>query len=412
MGFLKKHYEKILLAVLLTVFICLLAFQLVLWRQNELIQVEKMKGFREPPPNYQQQKFEDAASPFRALETLPEKPLWRVAMSRDGNQRLFTDLMVPYTMALCPYCNRVIPANSFPAGEGVGECPFPDCKKNLRAPYNLTQEKDLDTDGDGIPDKEEIRMGLNPKDGSDAAVDSDDDGFSNYEEFVSKTDMRNAKSRPPYHEKLFVRSIIRAKLPFRLKNVSFTDKRVKENAQIQLEIERPRRQVRFQTIFVRLNEGFPKAAGLNQRNAPPPYKVIDVIPKFTKENGFEVNASQVVVQKRSNGEKIVLDIGKDVFEPKIKAVLALNLVNDLKEYEVYVGSKFQNGIEMKTGVDRYEVVDIDQQKNTVTVKYTGDNPNYRDKTFVIEKHSILQRKIDAARKNARPRRPKKATTNN
>ena len=48
MGFLSKHYEKILLAVLLTVFIGLLAVQVLLWRQNEQIQVEKLKGFQDP----------------------------------------------------------------------------------------------------------------------------------------------------------------------------------------------------------------------------------------------------------------------------------------------------------------------------------------------------------------------------
>ena len=57
MDFLKRHYEKILLAVLLSVFIGLLAFQLVLWQQNEQIQVEKMKEFKDPPPNYTSIKF-------------------------------------------------------------------------------------------------------------------------------------------------------------------------------------------------------------------------------------------------------------------------------------------------------------------------------------------------------------------
>ena len=71
MGFLSKHYEKILLAVLLTVFIGLLAVQVLLWRQNEQIQVEKLKGFQDPPPNYQPVKFGDEKSPFLVLEILP-----------------------------------------------------------------------------------------------------------------------------------------------------------------------------------------------------------------------------------------------------------------------------------------------------------------------------------------------------
>ena len=124
MGFLLKHYEKILLAVLLTVFICLLAIQVMLWRQNEQIQVEKLKGFKDPPPNYQAVKFGDEKSPFRVLENLPAKPSFNKAQPRErdtariDSQILFTNLMLPYQMALCPYCNRVIPANAFPAGDG------------------------------------------------------------------------------------------------------------------------------------------------------------------------------------------------------------------------------------------------------------------------------------------------------
>jgi hypothetical protein len=47
-----------------------------------------------------------------------------------------------------------------------------------------------DTDGDGLPDTWERRSGLNPNDASDAAVDSDNDGYTNVEEFLNDTDPR------------------------------------------------------------------------------------------------------------------------------------------------------------------------------------------------------------------------------
>jgi len=400
MDFLKRHYEKILLVVLLSVFIGLLAFQLVLWQQNEQIKVDELKKFEEPGANYVYIKFDDPASGFRVLETLPEKPAWNRARSREGSLNLYTDFMIPYPMALCPYCLRIIPARCFPAGDGEDQCLFPDCKKILHSPYNSTQSKEQDSDADGIPDKDELQLGLNPKDGTDAAADSDDDGFSNYEEYISKTDLKNPLKRPRYHEKLFVRSIIRGKLPFRLKNVSFNSGRDKMHAQIQVEWEdRSKRRSSGRTLFLKLNDEFPKQ---RQGKGKGVFKVVDVIPKFTKKaNGLEENESMIVVQRISTGEKINVEIGKITYEPRIKAVLSINLVNSAKDIEVFENSKFTIG-KLKTGEDKYTVVQIDQKANTVTVKFEGDGKNY-----VIGSKSMLQKKIDAIQKVHRPRRQKK-----
>lgn len=399
MGFLKRHYEKILLAVLLSVFIGLLAFQLVLWQQNEQIRVENMKAFKEPPPNYTPVKFDDVSSPFRALETLPEKPSWNHAHSREGNLNLYTDFLIPYPMALCPYCRRVIPAKCFPAGDGADKCPFPDCGKILHAPYNSTQAKELDSDEDGIPDKEEIQLGLNPKDGTDAAADYDDDGFSNYEEVVSKTDLKNPLKRPPYHEKMYVDSIIRAKLPFRLKNVSFNGERDKANARIQMEINRRVGSSRTQDKFLKLNGLFQTLVG--------PFKLVDVIPKYTKDsNGMEKNESSVVVQNVNTGEKIDLEIGKVTYEPRVKAVLKVDLANDPVERNVFEKTRFTVG-KLKTGEDTYTVEQIDRKNGTVTVRFEGDG-----KTYVIGPQSMLWKKIDAIRKAHRPRRQKNKKSSN
>lgn len=53
-----------------------------------------------------------------------------------------------------------------------------DCEEYLLH----TESKNWDTDGDGIPDKLELRTGLNPLDVRDAAQDTDSDGISNMEE--------------------------------------------------------------------------------------------------------------------------------------------------------------------------------------------------------------------------------------
>lgn len=53
-----------------------------------------------------------------------------------------------------------------------------------------------DTDGDGIADGWEIRYGFDPRDAGDAALDADNDGFSNLTEYRSRSNPLNGLSTP------------------------------------------------------------------------------------------------------------------------------------------------------------------------------------------------------------------------
>lgn len=110
----------------------------------------------------------------------------RVACVNDGKP-------IPYEAMVCPFCGAAQP------DPGV----------------------DRDSDGDKIPDEEELKMGLNYSDPTDARLDPDGDRYSNLDEFMAKTSHTNAASQPPPHTKL---RLVRIKVdPFRMRFVSVQD---------------------------------------------------------------------------------------------------------------------------------------------------------------------------------------------
>lgn len=58
--------------------------------------------------------------------------------------------------------------------------------------YRFTRSQIADFDQDGIPDSWELSNGFDPRNGSDASMDSDGDGLSNYEEYRNGTDPRQS----------------------------------------------------------------------------------------------------------------------------------------------------------------------------------------------------------------------------
>lgn len=95
----------------------------------------------------------------------------------------------------------------------AAECPF--C---LAAQPAIVDIEKLDTDGDGIPDKVELSLGLDPQNPSDAAGDLDNDGFTNHEELNAKTDPKDPADFPDPIVKLRVAGI--RPVPFYLRFVT------------------------------------------------------------------------------------------------------------------------------------------------------------------------------------------------
>jgi hypothetical protein len=103
----------------------------------------------------------------------------------------------------CVKCGKPIPFNAL-------KCPF--C---LGEQPEIVDIEKLDTDGDGIPDKMELELGLDPQNPMDAEGDLDGDGFTNVEEYLAQTDPRSGDSMPDPIVKLRVAAI--KPIPFYLR---------------------------------------------------------------------------------------------------------------------------------------------------------------------------------------------------
>lgn len=67
----------------------------------------------------------------------------------------------------------------------------------------LLDPHSVDTDGDLLPDAWEVANGLNGNDSTDASIDSDSDGVSNYHEYLTGTDPQDAASLVPPTSSVF-----------------------------------------------------------------------------------------------------------------------------------------------------------------------------------------------------------------
>lgn len=258
-------------------------------------------------------------------------------------------MFVPETRVWCAFCKRPIPYEA-------EICPF--C--NVKQPDDKVLPDDYDSDKDGMWDQWERKYNLNPFDPDDAKTDSDGDGFSNLEEFISdpKTDPTNREDYPPVVVKLSLEKIVAD--PFRLRFKSVIKL---PDGSLQFAIN-TRGDVR--TYFVTMGqevEGFKvvkyeeksEESILQGRRTPQP-----------------VDVSELTLQR---GDRlIVLVKGKDVQYDEYVAHLFFSL--DDSKHVAKIG-----GVLNLKG-KKYEVISIDNRPDRILIRNLQDG-----KEMVIEKFS-------------------------
>ncbi|MGD9782382.1 MAG: Amuc_1099 family pilus-like system protein [Kiritimatiellia bacterium] len=190
----KDHYEKVILLVALValLFSCVLLInQIQTGKETAAFSLARI-GWK--------------GSAVALQDTLPFDAVLAEARAASTNATIAAArTTISELRVSCVKCGKPIPYDA-------AECPF--CRAEQPAIVNIDT---LDTDNDGLPDKAELAIGLDPQNPSDASGDLDADGFSNIEEIRDGTDPKDPGSMPDPIVKLRVAGI--RPVPFYLRFV-------------------------------------------------------------------------------------------------------------------------------------------------------------------------------------------------
>ena len=231
---------------------------------------------------------------------------------------------IPYSCNVCPFCGKT-------------------------QPVPKEDNPDLDSDGDGISDKLELELGLNPLDPVDAEADLDSDGFSNLLEIEAGTGIKDAKSHPALMNLMRVKSMQSLKIPF-----VFSGLNIMPDGKLQMifNTAKPRK-----TFWV-------KEGGLVGETD---WFAVTAEKKFEERDhpnmpGIKqkVEISTVVVKRKSDNKKVTMNINEGRKDTDVEATIVLPL--DQTEYAAVEGGKF------KVREETYRVVSVNKETSSVIVE--------------------------------------------
>lgn len=373
MDFLKKHYEKLILAIFLIVFVFLLIYLIDLSKSTHTITRQDLQiPTREP--NYRKNNF--SHKKYQTNYIFSKNCTWEKSTARSDKDKIYTDLLIPFECARCPFGNKVIPRYYFFGPlDHPRKCPL--CGKALPRPVVISDDnkKDptgLDRDNDGIPTTDEIRLGLDPDNPDDALYDNDNDGFPNIYEYQKKKKIKSSRSHPPLPERLHLVEFRETLLPFQLKLVNTNGEKDPKDWDIQIN----------ETIKGKIKTRF-KYLGSRMTLDKISYEIAKIDAKYQKERrgGTIVTKDKSKIFLKSRDGKfnytITMQVGKDVYSPKPKAIIE-DLATD-KKYHVGVGdtivmflktkaSVSKSGRTRKRKATKYKVFKVDRNENRVIIE--------------------------------------------
>lgn len=378
-----------ILAVFLIIFVILLIYLIDLSKSTHTITKQDLQIITREP-NYKKNNF--SHKKYQTNYIFTKNCTWEKSTARSDNDRIYTDLLIPFECARCPFGNKVIPRYYFlGALDNPRKCPL--CGKALPRPIRRAVRtgtvSEMDRDNDGIPNVDEIRLGLNPDNPDDALYDMDNDGFPNIYEYQKKKKIKSSRSHPPLPERLHLIEFRETLLPFQLKLVNTNGKKDPKDWDIQIN----------ETIRGQIKTRF-KYLGSRMTLDKITYEISKIDAKHEKERrgGTIVTKDKSKIFLKSRDSKynytITMQVGKDVYSPKPKAIIE-DLATD-KKYHVGVGdtiamflktkaSTYKSGKPRKRKTTKYKVFKVDRKENRVIIE------NKKRKKYIITAKVLIPR---------------------
>jgi len=397
LNFLSKHYEKIVLALFLLVFVFSLVYLIVVFSKSTEITEADLR-VRPEGSEYElifdeagnENVPEDEKPKYAVLKELGNEPIWKKSQKRDKNDEIATDLLIPFVAARCQGCHKIIPSISYTKKK----CPL--CNAVLDAIKEKPQDDGSgDTDGDGMSDVYEAAHGLNLRNPGDKWEDLDADGFPNFTEFKAKTKPNDAKSHPPLADRLKLLRFVRKRLMIKLVNVQTNGEKDKSKWIVHVKLRKKRK---WRLVFKNIGDNLTlDSKGLEV------YEIKDVIYKmkevFDKNLGQPMpkNFSVIILQNAmdKSDKPIRVRIGRAIYANKVVSVLEDTLTT--KRFAVKEGGHFTVG-NVATGRETYTIVSLNRKRKIKDSSVVVENK--KGEKFTIESKSKLEKILEAANVDA------------
>jgi len=362
-SFFSKHYEKLILAVFLLIFIVAIGWMISITRKATQIKDGDLLVNTKSRADYAPFNF----SSFNRLESMQSDSPWAAAGKRLDSSNSSCDFMIPYQAAWSPFCGKLISYYYF---ENKLNCPITG--KSL-APFipDITAPTgpvlNLDKDEDGIPSDVEKECGLDPLDPEDANSDLDEDGFTNLADYkFNPKGINDPKIHPPLVERLVLDRIKRVRLPVMVDRItkSADDKKTWV---IQM---KTRKASQWKTKFLHIGEDI-EFDGKTYLVKDINYKTEDKLNRALNTT-VERNVSEVVLQRGAE-DPLVCVLNAPVYGLKEK----INLADEFKGTVIptYINETFSVGDKL-VGVEQYRVISTAENRKSVKVVGLADKKEH------------------------------------